>query len=44
MVSKAQVTALTSRDSWLEKGANLWLFGPLGAGKNHLPPPDQRLG
>jgi DNA replication protein DnaC len=36
MVSKAQVTALTSGDSWIEKGANLLLFGPPGAGKSHL--------
>jgi DNA replication protein DnaC len=36
MVSKAQVTALTSGDSWLEKGANLLLFGPPGGGKSHL--------
>jgi DNA replication protein DnaC len=28
MVSKAQVMALTAGDSWLEKGANLLLFGP----------------
>ena len=28
MVSKAQVMALTSGDSWIEKGANLLLFGP----------------
>ena len=28
MVSKAQVTALTAGDSWLENGANLLLFGP----------------
>src|SRR3974377_944014 len=28
--------ALTSGDSWLEKGANLLLFGPPGAGKSHL--------
>src|ERR1700694_304180 len=28
MVSKAQVMALASGDSWLEKGANLLLFGP----------------
>ncbi len=27
-VSRAQVTALTAGDSWLEKGANLILFGP----------------
>jgi DNA replication protein DnaC len=36
MVSKAQVTALTAGDSWLEKGANLLLFGPPGGGKSHL--------
>ena len=36
MVSKAQVMALTSGDSWLEKGANLLLFGPPGGGKSHL--------
>src|ERR1700681_461105 len=32
MVSKAQVMALAAGDSWLEKGANLLLFGPPGAG------------
>ena len=36
MVSKAQVMALTAGDSWLEKGANLILFGPPGGGKSHL--------
>ena len=36
MVSKAQVMALTAGNSWLEKGANLLLFGPPGAGKSHL--------
>jgi DNA replication protein DnaC len=36
MVSKAQVMALTAGDSWLEKGANLLLFGPPGGGKSHL--------
>src|SRR5271168_5370516 len=36
MVSKAQVMALTSGDSWLQKGANLLLFGPPGGGKSHL--------
>jgi DNA replication protein DnaC len=36
MVSKAQVMALTAGDSWLEKGANLLLFGPPGSGKSHL--------
>ena len=36
MISKAQVTALASGDSWLEKGANLLIFGPPGGGKSHL--------
>jgi DNA replication protein DnaC len=36
MISKAQVMALTAGDSWLEKGANLLLFGPPGGGKSHL--------
>ncbi len=36
MVSKTQVTALAAGDSWLEKGANVLLFGPPGAGKSHL--------
>src|SRR5216683_4907364 len=36
MVSKAQVMALTSGDAWLEKGANILLFGPPGGGKSHL--------
>ena len=36
MVSKAQVLALCSGDGWLEKGANLILFGPPGGGKSHL--------
>jgi DNA replication protein DnaC len=36
MVSKAQVMALTSGDSWLAKGANILLFGPPGGGKSHL--------
>jgi hypothetical protein len=39
MVSKAQVMALTAGDSWLEKGANLLLFGPPGGGKSHLSQP-----
>src|SRR3546814_10797183 len=30
MVSRAQGTAMTSGDGWLEKGANLILFGPPG--------------
>jgi DNA replication protein DnaC len=36
MVSKAQIMALAAGDSWLEKGANLLLFGPPGTGKTHL--------
>src|SRR6202051_2487585 len=36
VVSKAQVMALAAGDSWLEKGANLIMFGPPGAGKSHL--------
>lgn len=28
MISKAQVSALCAGDGWLEKGANLLLFGP----------------
>jgi DNA replication protein DnaC len=36
MISKAQVMALTAGDGWLEKGANLILFGPPGGGKSHL--------
>lgn len=36
MVSKAQVMALAAGDGWLDKGANLLVFGPPGAGKSHL--------
>jgi DNA replication protein DnaC len=36
MVGKAQVMALAAGDSWLEKGANLILFGPPNSGKSHL--------
>ena len=36
MISKAQVMALAAGDSWLEKGANLLMFGPPGGGKSHL--------
>lgn len=36
MISKAQVMAIVAGDSWLEKGANLLLFGPPGGGKSHL--------
>ena len=35
-ISKAQVMALAGGDGWLEKGANLILFGPPGGGKSHL--------
>lgn len=36
MISKAQIMALAAGDSWIEKGSNLLLFGPPGAGKSHL--------
>jgi DNA replication protein DnaC len=36
MISKAQVMAIVAGDSWLEKGANLLVFGPPGGGKSHL--------
>jgi len=36
MVSKAQVMAMCAGNGWLEKGANVILFGPPGGGKNHL--------
>lgn len=36
MISKAQVMAIVAGDSWLEKGANLLIFGPPGGGKSHL--------
>ena len=36
MVSKAYVLALASGDVWLEKGANILLFGPPGGAKSHL--------
>lgn len=35
-VSKAHVAALAQGDVWIEKGANLLLFGPPGSGKSHL--------
>lgn len=36
MLSRARVAALASGDAWLEKGKNLLLFGPPGAGKTHI--------
>jgi len=36
MVSKAQIMALAAGDSWLQKGANIIMFGPPGGGKTHL--------
>jgi DNA replication protein DnaC len=36
MISRAQIMAITAGDAWLEKGANLLLFGPPGGGKSHL--------
>jgi DNA replication protein DnaC len=36
MISKAQVAALASGDEWLQKGANLLMFGPPGSGKSHV--------
>jgi DNA replication protein DnaC len=35
-VSKAQVMALAEGTEWLDRGANIMLFGPPGVGKSHL--------
>lgn len=35
-VSKAQVMALAEGVEWLDRGANVLLFGPPGVGKSHL--------
>src|SRR5579884_2356721 len=35
MLSRAHLAALASGDTWLDKGANLLLFGPPGSGKSH---------
>jgi DNA replication protein DnaC len=37
MISKAQMLAICSGDGWLDKGANLILFGPPGGGKSRCP-------
>ena len=36
MLSKAHVMALSSGDSWLEKGVTVLIFGPPGVGKSHV--------
>jgi DNA replication protein DnaC len=36
MLSKAHISAITAGDGWIEKGSNILLFGPPGAGKSHL--------
>lgn len=36
MLSKAHVMALAGGDSWLDKGANILIFGPPGVGKSHV--------
>lgn len=36
MISKAQVMAIAAGDAWIEKGANMLLFGGPGGGKTHL--------
>ena len=35
-VSKAQVMALAEATEWIDRGANVLLFGPPGVGKSHL--------
>jgi DNA replication protein DnaC len=35
MLSKAHLLALAGGDEWLDKGANLLVFGPPGSGKSH---------
>jgi len=38
MISKAQVMAIVAGDAWLDKGANVLLFGPPGGGSAISPP------
>jgi DNA replication protein DnaC len=35
MLSKAHLLALAAGDEWLDRGANLLVFGPPGSGKSH---------
>ena len=35
-VSKAQVMALTEGTKWIDRGANILLFGPPGVGRSHF--------
>jgi DNA replication protein DnaC len=35
-LSNTQVKALTAGTEWIDLGANMLLFGPLGVGKSHL--------
>jgi DNA replication protein DnaC len=35
MLSKAHLLALAGGDAWLDRGANLLIFGPPGSGKSH---------
>ena len=39
MISKAQIMAIAAGDAWLDKGANLLLFGPPAAERAIWPQP-----